>query len=121
MEFQIPDTAKEVAEATGKIYRRHLDKIAAISGLNTVEKIVQKPDVVVDTISLLIGAIEDDTKKRALARMYYSALFYAMFGHPYLSQTSNLLRTTFHTFDPRLTSDGTPWQQLAAFKKNQAK
>lgn len=120
MEFDIPLTAKIVSANSAKIYDRHLNRIAAISGVNTVEKVVQRPEDVVDSIKLLILAVDDEDKRSATARIYYSALFYALYGHPYLSQPNNLLRKSFHQYDPRTTADNKPWVQLAAFKKNQA-
>lgn len=121
MAFQVPSTAKPVSLNTAKIYNRHLNRIAEMSGVDTIEKIVQNPEDVVDSIKLLVFIEDDETKRRASARIYFSAVFYALFGHPYLSQPKNLLRKSFHEFDPTLTANNTKWVQLAAFKKNQAK
>lgn len=121
MEFYIPETAKSVAANTAKTYNRHLNKIAAISGVNTIDKVVQRPQDVVDSIKLLILMEDDETKKRASARVYYSAIFYVLFGHPYLSQPQNILRKSFHEYDPRTTAKNTPWVQLSAFKNNETK
>jgi len=120
MEFRIPDTAKAVAVNTAKVYRRHLNRIATVSGVDTVEKIVNDPKDVVYTISLLILLEPDEDKRKTLARIYYSAIFYAMAGHPYLSKPSNILRTSFHTYDPRESAKGTEWVKLAAYKKKLA-
>lgn len=121
MSFQIPASAKLVSLNTAKIYNRHLNRIAEISAVDTIEKIVQRPEDVVDSIKLLVFMEDDETKRRANARMYFSAVFYVLFGHPYVSQPQNLLRKSFHEFDPTLTANNTKWVQLAAFKKNQAK
>lgn len=121
MVFEIPATAKPVALNTAKIYNRHLNHIAEISGVDTIAKIVSNPEDVIDSIKILILMEDDDVKRRAMARMYYSAIFYVLFGHPYLSRPNNILRKSFHEFDPTLTANNTKWVQLAAFKKNQAK
>lgn len=117
MAFQIPPTAKTVALNTVKIYNRHLNRIAEISGVDTIEKIVERPEDVVDSIKLLVFMEDDETKRRASARIYFSAVFYVLFGHPYVSQPQNLLRKSFHEFDPTVSANNTKWVQLAAFKK----
>lgn len=114
MAFQIPDTAKSVSPTWKRTYNKYLNRIAEISDIDTIDKVLADPHSVIDAIDLLI-LVEDDNseKQKNEARVYYSALFYVLYGQPSLKEPNNIFRKNFHRFDPTL-SGGKTW--VSAYK-----
>jgi hypothetical protein len=118
MSFIVPDDAKPIAAGTARNYKRYLNRIAMLSGIDTVDKVVEEPQSVIDAIDILIVMEDDKEKQKQEARVYYSALFYALFSHPILKTPDNIFRRNFHRFNPSKTSDGNTWKSVSDFRKS---
>lgn len=105
MSFQIPDTAKSVSPTWKRTYGKYLNRIAEISDIDTIQKVLKNPKTVIDAIDLLILVEDDLEKQKYQARVYYSALFYVLYGQPILKKQKNIFRKNFHRFNPTLTGD----------------
>lgn len=116
MSFTLPASVKPVSTSTAKLYKSHLNRLSAF-GLDSVETILQNPEDVVTAIDLIMemedGTVEEVKHK---ARVYYSAVFYALYGQPLLSDPVNPLRLGFQKFAPSLTSTGEKWMTADKFK-----
>lgn len=117
--FTLPDTAKPLnSETTKKIYKRHLNRLAALD-FDTIEKIVAAPEDVIQAIDLFVSFEKDKEKRKAEARVYYSAVFYVLYEHPFLKDPENILRISFQRFRPNLGDK--KWVPLEEYKKSQDK
>ena len=109
MAFTLPASVKPVSPTTARVYKSHLNRLSAF-GLDSIETILQNPEDVVTAIDLIMemedGTVEEVKHK---ARGYYSAVFYALYGQPLLTNPVNPLRLGFQKFAPNLTNKGEKW------------
>lgn len=118
--FTLPDSVKPVAEASKKIYKTYLNRLAAFE-IDSIEKILMYPDDVNQIIEVLVGFEDDLEKKKAEARIYYSAVFFVLYEHPILKDPENVLRLGFQRYRPATTKTGEKWVPVEVYKKNQEK
>ena len=111
MEFTLPANVKTVSTKTAKLYQKHLNHLATL-GFDTDEKIAAKAEEVVEAISNIVAFVDNEEEAKHKARVYYSAIFYALYDHPMLKEKRNPLRNGFHRYDPSKTDDGEPWQKI---------
>ena len=116
MSFTLPPSVKPVSAATARVYKSHLNRLAAFE-IDSVEKILMYPDDVVTAIDLIVE-MEDGDKEavKHKARIYYSAVFFALYGHPLLSDPVNPLRLGFQKYMPSKTNTGEDWVSSEKFK-----
>jgi hypothetical protein len=116
--FVIPAKVKPLnSEATKKVYKTYLNRLSAFD-IDSIEKVLANPEDTIQAIDILV-AIEDDVeKKKQEARIYYSALFYVLYEHPFLSDPENILRLSFQRFRPKKTTSGEKWIPVNQFKNN---
>ena len=115
MPFIIPDTAKPISEGSAKIYKRYLNRLFDYAGndeITNVEKVIEYDEVIPGLITMITSHIEDAEKRKHEARVYYSALFWVLYNHPYLKKKDNPLRKGFHENDPAKTTDGKVWVKI---------
>jgi hypothetical protein len=113
--FTLPEKVKPVAVATKKVYKTYLNRLASFD-IDSIEKVLTRPEDVIEVIDILI-AVEDDLEKRKQeARIYYSALFFALYENPFLEDPENILRVSFQRFRPKSTSSGEKWVPISQYK-----
>jgi hypothetical protein len=121
VKFTIPAKVKPLnSEATKKVYKTYLNRIAAFD-LDSVEKVVENPEDVIKIIDVLVSVEDDVEKKKQEARIYYSALFFVLYEHPFLSDPENILRISFQRFRPKTTTGGEKWLPVQEFKNKSLK
>jgi hypothetical protein len=109
MPFDLPDIAsKDVSVNTRKIYKTHLNKIAA-AGYSTLNDLMNSPRSVIEVIDgimpepdLLPKATLEERMKayRVKKRIFYSAIFYALSDTDYLDSTNPYYRAFQPLKDP---------------------
>ena len=111
MEFTLPNNVKTVSVNTAKVYKTHLNHLATL-GFDTDEKIAARAEEVVEAIDNIVAFQEDEEKAKHKARIYYSAIFYALYDHPMMKEKRNPLRNGFHKYDPSKTNEGESWKKI---------
>lgn len=121
MSFTIPSSVKPVSASTARVYKTYLNRIAAFD-IDSVEKILMYPEDVVTAIDFILE-MEDGTEEvvKQTGRVYYSAVFYVLYGHPTLTDPENVLRLGFQKQMPSKTTSGDKWVSADSYKKSQQK
>ena len=114
--FTLPENVKPVSDSTEKVYKTHLNHLAA-RGFDSVQKVVANPEEVNTIIETLVKKVDDVEKRKQQARIYYSALFFVLYEHPFLNDPDNILRKGFHRFRPKTTTTGEKWLPVEVYKK----
>lgn len=114
--FSLPEKVKPVAPGTEKIYKLHLNRLAAF-GVSSVEDILNDPVSVNETIEILTAFEDDDEKRKTSARLYYSSIFYVLYENPVLQNPKSILRQGFQRYPPSKTNNGEKWVSVEQFKK----
>lgn len=109
MSFTLPSSVKPVSGSTARVYKTHLNRLACFE-IDCIEKILMYPEDV-NTCIALINEMEDGNEEEVKhkARVYYSAVFFALYGHPLLSDPVNPLRLGFQKYLPSKTKSGENW------------
>ena len=116
--FTIPDNVKPVSAASKKVYKTYLNRIAAFE-IDSIEKVLLHPEDVNEVIDMLIHFEENLEQKKQQARIYYSAIFYVLYQHPFLEDPDNVLRMGFQRYRPGKTSSGEKWLPVEKFKSQE--
>ena len=117
MPFVMPEKVKPTVSAgTARVYKTHLNRLSEY-GCDSVEYILKYPRDVVSIIES-ICEMEDGTPEevKQTARVYYSAVFFVLYGHPMLSDPDNPLRRGFRKQSPSKTVSGDDWLPIEKFK-----
>ena len=114
--FQVTST-KEISPNTARTYKSKLNKLVAY-GYKNNDDLKNHPTKVIAAITELTEKITSEDKLRMERRVFYSAIFYALHGDPYLSRPT-LYQREFHKSDPKKTAQGTDWEPIADFKAKQ--
>ena len=115
--FTLPKKVKPVSPATQKVYKTYLNRLAAFE-TDSVEKVLTNPEDTIQAIDILIAVEDELEKKKQEARIYYSALFFALYENPFLEDPENILRLSFQRFRPKSTSKGEKWVPVNQYKNN---
>lgn len=118
--FTLPDSVKPVADKTKKIYKTYLNRLAAFE-IDSMEKILMYPEDINQIVEMLVSFEEDEEKRKAEARIYYSAVFFVLYNHSSMKDPENPLRLGFQRYRPASTTKGEKWQSVEQYKKTHEK
>ena len=107
-------TTKPLTDATKKVYKAKLNKLAE-QGFVTKDDLIANQDEVVKLVESLIADVPDERRARE-GRLYFSAIFAAIHGDPLLDKPENPFRTAFRSYSPTTTVTGQTWMKLEDFK-----
>lgn len=114
--FSLPEKVKPLkSKATERVYKTYLNRLALFD-IDSVEKILMYPDDVVSIIKDICSMTDGEENAKQEARIYYSAVFFVLYGHPILEDPHNPLRLGFQACLPSKTSKGEDWKPSEQYK-----